>query len=900
MFKSLVRSFFSSRNDREIRRVSKIVEAVNALEESVSRLSDEELCSRTAQFRARLANGETLEALLPEAFAVVREAGRRVLGMRHFDVQIMGGAILHEGRIAEMKTGEGKTLVGTLPVYLNALEGKGVHVVTVNDYLAKRDSAWMGELYQFLGMSVGLIQHDMPDDLRQKAYGCDITYGTNNEFGFDYLRDNMKYEIDQFVQRELNFAIVDEVDSILIDEARTPLIISGPSEESTDLYEKVDRIIPQLRKGDHFTVDEKHKTVSMTEEGSDLVESLLDVGNLYELRNISYVHHLMQAIKAHHLYKRDVDYVVKNGEVIIVDEFTGRLMTGRRWGEGLHQAVEAKERVKIQMENQTLATVTFQNYFRMYKKLSGMTGTADTEATEFHKIYNLEVIVAPPHRKMIRIDLPDQIYRSQKEKYDAVVLDIVERHAVGQPVLVGTVSIEKSEYISRLLKEKNIPHEVLNAKFHEKEAEIVAQAGRLGKVTIATNMAGRGTDILLGGNAEYLCNAQIRSRGEEISEEDREKLLSELEEAFRKEREEVMRQGGLHIIGTERHESRRVDNQLRGRAGRQGDPGSSRFYLSLEDDLMRIFGADKIKGLMERMGVEEGVPIEHAFVTKAIQNAQKKVEAYHFDIRKQLLEYDDVMNQQRLIFYELRKRVLRAEALRDLMLEWGSRVVEEQIMTVIPEKAYPESFDLEGVVSLVAEKTGLVLNVDELRDLGIDALLDHAIARYEEFLSGREKEFGDEPFQAIIRYVTLQTLDNLWKDHLLKIDRLKEGIGLRGYGQKDPLVEYKREGFDLFESFVGEVRENVIQILGTIREAEEPEMIEAPPLEALDYSYPDETGVPVWETESSAPALWGGIPVGDGTLREETATVRKEQKIGRNDPCPCGSGKKYKKCHGAE
>ena len=501
---------------------------------------------------------------------------------------------------------------------------------------------------------------------------------------------------------------------------------------------------------------------------------------------------------------------------------------------------------------------------------------------------------------MIRIDLPDQIYRSQKEKYDAVVLDIVERHAVGQPVLVGTVSIEKSEYISRLLKEKNIPHEVLNAKFHEKEAEIVAQAGRLGKVTIATNMAGRGTDILLGGNAEYLCNAQIRSRGEEISEEDREKLLSELEEAFRKEREEVMRQGGLHIIGTERHESRRVDNQLRGRAGRQGDPGSSRFYLSLEDDLMRIFGADKIKGLMERMGVEEGVPIEHAFVTKAIQNAQKKVEAYHFDIRKQLLEYDDVMNQQRLIFYELRKRVLRAEALRDLMLEWGSRVVEEQIVTVIPEKAYPESFDLEGVVSLVAEKTGLVLNIDELRDLGIDALLDHAIARYEEFLSGREKEFGDEPFQAIIRYVTLQTLDNLWKDHLLKIDRLKEGIGLRGYGQKDPLVEYKREGFDLFESFVGEVRENVIQILGTIREAEEPEMIEAPPLEALDYSYPDETGVPVWENESSAPALWGGIPVGDGTLREETATVRKEQKIGRNDPCPCGSGKKYKKCHGAE
>ncbi len=900
MFKSLVRTFFSSRNDREIRRVSGIVEAVNALEESFSRMSDEEICSQTVKFRARLSEGATLDEILPEAFAVVREAGRRVLGMRHFDVQIMGGVILHEGRIAEMKTGEGKTLVGTLPVYLNALEGKGVHVVTVNDYLAKRDSAWMGELYRFLGMSVGLIQHDMPDDLRQKAYACDITYGTNNEFGFDYLRDNMKYEIDQFVQRELNFAIVDEVDSILIDEARTPLIISGPSEESTDLYEKVDRIIPELRKGDHFTVDEKHKTVSMTEEGSDLVESLLGVGNLYELRNISYVHHLMQAIKAHHLYKRDVDYVVKNGEVIIVDEFTGRLMTGRRWGEGLHQAVEAKERVKIQMENQTLATVTFQNYFRMYKKLSGMTGTADTEATEFHKIYNLEVIVVPPHRKMIRVDLPDQIYRSQKEKYDAVVNDIVERHAVGQPVLVGTVSIEKSEYISRLLKEKNIPHEVLNAKFHEKEAEIVAQAGRLGKVTIATNMAGRGTDILLGGNAEYICKAQIRSRGESITDEEREKLLLELEESFRKERDEVVRQGGLHIIGTERHESRRVDNQLRGRAGRQGDPGSSRFYLSLEDDLMRIFGADKIKGLMERMGVEEGVPIEHAFVTKAIQNAQKKVEAYHFDIRKQLIEYDDVMNQQRLIFYELRKRVLRAEALRDLVLEWGSHVVEEQIMAVIPENAYPESFDLPGVVSLVAEKTGLVLQVDELKDLGIDALAEHVIARYEGYLAGREKEFGAEPFNAIIRYVTLQTLDNLWKDHLLKIDRLKEGIGLRGYGQKDPLVEYKREGFDLFESFVGEVRENVIQILGTVREATEPEVIESPPLESLDYSYPDEMGVPVWENEPSTHSLWGGIPVGEAVSREEMSPPRKEQKIGRNDPCPCGSGKKYKKCHGAD
>jgi preprotein translocase subunit SecA len=895
MFKSLVRSLFSSRNEKEIRRVSLVVDMVNVLEPALSTLSDQELSGKTQAFKARLEAGETLEDLLPEAFAVVREAGKRVLGMRHFDVQIMGGAILHEGKIAEMKTGEGKTLVGTLPIYLNALAGNGVHVVTVNDYLAKRDSSWMGELYKFLGLSVGLIQHDMPDDLRKEAYASDITYGTNNEFGFDYLRDNMKYELDQYVQRDLNFAIVDEVDSILIDEARTPLIISGPSEESTDLYEKIDRIIPELKKEEHFTVDEKHKTTSMTEEGSDRVESLLGVGNLYDIKNISYVHHLMQGIKAHHLYKRDVDYVVKNGEVIIVDEFTGRLMTGRRWGEGLHQAVEAKEHVKIQMENQTLATVTFQNYFRMYRKLSGMTGTADTEATEFHRIYNLEVIVVPPHREMIRIDLPDQIYRTQKEKYDAVVLDIVERHKIGQPVLVGTVSIEKSEYISRLLKDQRIPHEVLNAKFHEKEAEIVAQAGRLGKVTIATNMAGRGTDIVLGGNAEFLCNAQIRNGGEEMSEEEKEKLFCELEVAFQNEREEVVRVGGLHIIGTERHESRRIDNQLRGRSGRQGDPGSSRFYLSLEDDLMRIFGADKIKGLMERMGVEEGVPIEHPFVSKAIQNAQKKVEAYHFDIRKQLLEYDDVMNQQRLIFYELRKRVLKGEGVRDLLVEWSTRVIEDLVFSIIPEKAYPESFDLKGVVASLREKTGCSVSTEELVDLGIEALIDNLLVRYEEFLASREKEFGQEPFGVIVRYVMLQALDNFWKDHLLKIDRLKEGIGLRGYGQKDPLVEYKREGFDLFESFVGEVRENVVLIVGSISEVSEPEPIEPPRLDQLEYSFPNENGLPVHELESLGGSYEG---VSLQNLLPPPSPSQKEQKIGRNDPCPCGSGKKFKKCHG--
>ena len=871
MFKSLVRSLFSSQNEKEIRRISRIVDRVNSLEPSVEKLSDEELAGKTLIFRERIAKGESLDAILPEAFAVVREAGRRVLGMRHFDVQIMGGAVLHEGRIAEMKTGEGKTLVGTLPVYLNALEGKGVHVVTVNDYLARRDSEWMGRLYRFLGLSVGLIQHDMPDDLRQEAYACDITYGTNNEFGFDYLRDNMKYELEQFAQRPLNFAIVDEVDSILIDESRTPLIISGPSEESTDLYERVDRIIPRLIPGQHFTVDLKHKTVSMTEEGSDLVESLLDVGNLYDLKNISFVHHLIQAVKAHHLYRRDVDYVVKNGEVIIVDEFTGRLMAGRRWGEGLHQAVEAKEKVKIQMENQTLATVTFQNYFRMYRKLSGMTGTADTEATEFHRIYGLDVIVIPPHRKMIRVDLPDQVYRTQKEKYDAVVLDIIERHQVGQPVLVGTVSIEKSELISRLLMEKKIPHEVLNAKFHEKEAEIVAQAGRLGRVTIATNMAGRGTDILLGGNPEFLFQAELRKRGEEISPEEKKALLSTFEEMAKKEREAVVAVGGLHIIGTERHESRRIDNQLRGRAGRQGDPGSSRFYLSLEDDLMKIFGAEKIKGLMERMGMEEGVPIEHAFVTKAIQNAQKKVETYHFDIRKQLLEYDDVMNQQRLVFYELRKRVLKGEGLRELVSTWGSRVLERLILSIIPEDAYPESYDLKGLVEKVQEKSGLILTIEEIQDMGIDALVAHILSRFEAHLSEREALFGAEVFSSIVRYVSLQALDNGWKEHLLTMDRLKEGIGLRGYGQKDPLVEYKREGFDLFEQFMEDVENSVVEVTGSVREvAEAPE--EEPDFGNLAYSYPDESGEVVMDLggESFSPNAYGVAvePVSGGGLRK--------------------------------
>lgn len=909
MFKEMFSSLFPSRNSRELKRMAGIVDVINDLESRMTSLSDQELKAKTDEFRSRIKQGEHLDALLPEAFAVAREGSRRVLGMRHFDVQMLGGIVLHEGRIAEMKTGEGKTLVGTLPVYLNALEGKGVHVVTVNDYLARRDSEWMGRLYGFLGLRTGLIQHDLPDAERKEAYAADITYGTNNEFGFDYLRDNMKYESDQFVQRELNFAIVDEVDSILIDEARTPLIISGPSEESTDLYYRVDRIMPNLKRDVHFKIDEKLKTVTLTEDGNNVVEELLGVGNLYDVANISWFHHVLQALKAHHIYRRDVDYVVKNGEVLIVDEFTGRLMPGRRWGEGLHQAVEAKERVKIEMENQTLATITFQNYFRMYAKLSGMTGTADTEAQEFHKIYNLDVIVVPTHRNMIREDLPDQIYRTQKEKYYAIVDDIRDRHRKGQPVLVGTVSIEKSEYLSSLLKTAEIPHKVLNAKFHELEAEIVAQAGRLGMVTIATNMAGRGTDIVLGGNADFLLKALLHDRankGDAPAEEEILAIHQELERTVMAEREEVVQRGGLHIIGTERHESRRIDNQLRGRSGRQGDPGSSRFYLSLEDDLLRIFGADRIKGLMDRLGVEEGVPIEHGFVTKAIENAQKKVEAYHFDVRKQLLEYDDVMNQQRLIFYELRKRVLKNEELPELMTEWGQDVLNALVMEFAPEDQYPETWDLEGLTSGIKEKVGFDLASDGLKDMGILALKEAVYDGYLSFIGKRESDFGKDMFWAIVRFLILQNLDNQWKEHLLNMDHLKEGIGLRGYGQKDPLVEYRREGFQLFEQFIWQVRENVVLLVGNAQEVEEQVGLpEEPDLGSLNYLHPEdmmfsgpgETGSQ--DTELPYSALPGSFPVHTQDEAVSVHPVHVQKKPGRNDPCPCGSGKKYKKCHGA-
>ena len=910
MFKDLLSSIFPTRNQRELKRIYRIVDSINALEPKIGGMSDAELRGQSELFKKRIAAGETTDDLLPEAFAVVRESGKRVFGMRHFDSQLIGGIVLHEGKIAEMKTGEGKTLVATLPVYLNALEGKGVHVITVNDYLAKRDSEWMGHLYHFLGLTTGIVQHDLEDVERKAAYAADVTYGTNNEFGFDYLRDNMKYDLAEFVQRGLHFAIVDEVDSILIDEARTPLIISGQAEESTDMYVKVDRIMKHLKKEIHFKVDEKLKSATLTDEGNNAVEELLGIHNLYDVNNISWFHHVLQALKAHHVYRRDVEYVVKNGEVIIVDEFTGRLMPGRRWGEGLHQAVEAKEKVAIQMENQTLATVTFQNFFRMYGKLSGMTGTADTEATEFHKIYGLDVVVVPTNRKMIRQDLPDQIYRTNREKNNAIVEDILARHKTGQPILVGTVSIEKSEHLASLLREANIPHNVLNAKFHELESEIVAQAGRLGMVTIATNMAGRGTDILLGGNSEFLLKARVsdlEKAGKSLTEDEMNALHEVIDKDLHSEKEAVMAAGGLHIIGTERHESRRIDNQLRGRSGRQGDPGSSRFYLSLEDDLLRIFGAERIKGLMERMGVEDGVPIEHGFVSKAIENAQKKVENYHFDIRKQLIEYDDVMNQQRLIFYEMRKKTLKGEDLAERLSEWAETIIDKLLMIFAPEDQYPETWDLAGLCEGVQEKTGMAVNPESIKDLGIDALRNDLLEKHQEFLKEKESLFGSEAYWSIVRYFILQNLDSLWKEHLLNMDHLKEGIGLRGYGQKDPLVEYRREGFDLFENFIANVEESVILLVGSASRMEEDATLpEYPELDNLQYIHPlDESqgGYPV--ASSSDTVSFGGVPqMEEGFLpwgapmsSPSEAEIR-DPKIGRNDLCPCGSGKKYKKCHG--
>ena len=840
MFLNYLTKIFGSKNQRELNKLSPIVDKINSLENKISSMSNDKLKAQTALFKERLDKGETLESVLPEAFATVREASLRTLNMRHFDAQLVGGIVLHQGKIAEMKTGEGKTLAATLPAYLNAISGKGVHIITVNDYLAKRDTEWMGQIYNFLDFSVGTIKHGLNDDERSAAYGSDIIYGTNNEFGFDYLRDNMKFDLDSIVQGELNFAIVDEVDSILIDEARTPLIISGPAEKSTDLYYQVNIIIPRLVRDTDFTIDEKAKTSVLTDEGIAKSENILKIQNLYDSKCIEILHHINQALKAHTLFKRDTDYIVKDGEVIIVDEFTGRLMPGRRYSEGLHQALEAKENVKIENENQTLATITFQNYFRMYNKLSGMTGTADTEAAEFKKIYDLDVLVIPTNKTMIREDFHDSIYKTKKEKYEAVLDEIEELNAKKQPVLVGTISIDVSESLSKKLKKRGIKHSVLNAKNHEKEAEIITMAGQQGAVTIATNMAGRGTDIVLG--------------------------------------EGVTDLGGLRIIGTERHESRRIDNQLRGRSGRQGDPGSSRFFLALDDDLLRIFGGEKITGFMDKLGIEEGEPIEHNLISRAIENAQAKVEGHNFDIRKQLIEYDDVMNQQREVIYRQRREALTGKNLKNSIDNMIREKAEEIEQIFADEKMLPEEWDIKGLNKAIFKQFNFHLkdfDDDTLDDLTkgklAELIYDSCIKIYDE----KESLIGSDDFRNLERIVMLQTVDNLWKDHLLSMDHLKEGIGLRGYAQQNPLLVYKKEGFEMFQDMISRVKEETLNIMFRIQIAK-PEKI-------------DEITRP---TEQDFTLSRGEEP------EKKKPVKRTAEKVGRNDPCPCGSGKKYKKCCG--
>ncbi len=880
MFSTILHKIVGTKNERELKRMQPLVDRVNSFEAEISKLTDAGLRAKTDEFKNRIAaNNETPDDLLPEAFAVVREASKRALGMRHFDVQLIGGICLHEGKIAEMKTGEGKTLVATLPVYLNALEGKGVHVVTVNDYLARRDSQWMGEIYRFLGLTVGVIVHELDDKERQEAYACDVTYGTNNEFGFDYLRDNMKFDLKDYVQRELNYAIVDEVDSILIDEARTPLIISGPSEESTDLYYRINEIIPRLSKEEDYTIEEKTKTAALTESGNEKVERMLGVQNLYDPANIELVHHVNQALRAHAMYKRDVDYVVKDGEVVIVDDFTGRLMPGRRWSEGLHQAVEAKEGVKIEAENQTLATITFQNYFRMYHKLAGMTGTADTEAGEFAKIYDLEVMVIPPNQPMVRVDNSDQVYKTTKEKYNAVVEDIIDCNKRNQPVLVGTISVEKSEQISSLLKKKGIRHNVLNAKYHEKESEIVSQAGRSGTVTIATNMAGRGTDILLGGNPKMLAKQELLGKGVNPDEADQAEVQAEVDKwklITDEDHKKVVEAGGLHIIGTERHESRRIDNQLRGRSGRQGDPGSSRFYLSLEDDLLRIFNSERIAAIMNRLGIEEGVPIEARMVSRAIENAQKKVEGHNFDIRKQLLEYDDVMNTQRNVIYEQRRQVLAGDDMKQDVLEMIEDVSSQLADTFCEQGKYAEEWDLKGLTGAVKKTFSVTLDPEKLRSVdSVEELKESLAATLREAYEKKEQDVGTEFLRWLEKRVVLDMIDSLWKEHLLNMDHLKEGIGLRGYGQQDPLVAYKKEGFDMFMEMVDRIKLDTLERLSTVQ------LVRQEAMERETRRRPQKLVMNRGEQ-------------GD----EPKKPVRAENKVGRNDPCPCGSGKKYKKCHG--
>ncbi len=880
MIGSLIKKIVGSKNERELKRIQPLVERVNELESQIIPLSDDQLRGKTSEFKERVGRGEPLEEILPEAFAVVREAAKRTLGERHYDVQLIGGIVLHEGKISEMATGEGKTLVSTLPAYLNALEGKGVHIVTVNDYLAKRDREWMGAIYRFLGLSVGVILHELNDRERQEAYGCDITYGTNNEFGFDYLRDNMKFRLEDYVQRDLHYAIVDEVDSILIDEARTPLIISGPAEESTDKYYKINRVIPSLKQGADYQLEEKSHTAFLTEEGVAHVEKLLHVENLYDPRNIETLHHVNQGLRAHTLFKRDVDYVVKEGEVIIVDEFTGRLMPGRRWSDGLHQAVEAKENVRIENENQTLATVTFQNYFRMYKKLAGMTGTADTEAAEFRKIYNLDVVVIPTNMPLIRTNYADVIYKTEDEKFRAVVREIKELYEAGHPVLVGTISIEKSERLSQFLKKQGVPHNVLNAKHHEREAEIIAQAGRVGAVTISTNMAGRGTDILLGGNSKFLAKTLVK---DEATEETLKKASEKALGIVKEEKEKVIQVGGLHVLGTERHEARRIDNQLRGRSGRQGDPGSSRFYLSLEDDLLRIFGSERISKVMDRLGIEEDQPIEHRLVTRAIEGAQRKVEAHNFEIRKHLLEYDNVMNKQREVIYSQRREVLGSEDLKETVMEMIEEESEGLVDFYTDEKEHPEEWDLKPLQDAFYEEFSFKWTPPSADGIGRDRLIEAIIEKAKEVYQKKEEEFGIPTLRYLEKVIMLQSIDFHWKDHLLAIDQLKEGIGLRGYGQKDPLIEYQKEAYQMFLEMLDRIKKDTLQKLFAVQMAKEDRAVEDVKLERKQTFF-------LSRGEAAAQA-------GGKTESGKGVTVRREgKKVGRNDPCPCGSGKKYKRC----
>ncbi len=908
MLTTLIAKIIGTKNERELKKLRPLVDRINSLEKEVQKLSDGAFQSQTLKFKEEIERGRSLDEILPEAFAVVREVSRRVLGLRPFDVQLMGAIVLHQGKIAEMKTGEGKTLVATLPAYLNALTGKGVHIVTVNDYLAKRDAEWMGPIYRFLGLSVDYLVSGMEDSERKKAYQADITYGTNSEFGFDYLRDNMKYSLEDMVQRGHYFAIIDEVDSILIDEARTPLIISGPSEESTDIYYYIDEIVRKLKKELHFTVDEKAKNAYLTEEGINECERLLGIKNLYHPRYVRLVHYVNQSLRAHHLFKRDVDYVVKEGKVVIVDEFTGRLMPGRRWSDSLHQAIEAKERLRIEPENQTLAMITIQNYFRMYEKLAGMTGTAETEAAEFKEIYNLDVVVIPTHRPMIRKDYPDLVFRTFKEKLERVVQEIEENYKKGRPVLVGTTSIEKSELLSKMLRKKKIPHQVLNAKHHEREAQIIAQAGRSYAVTIATNMAGRGVDILLGGNPEGLAKVQLENEGYDLSEiperswnevlaiarqgldptqkysDSWAKILYEKFLECQKDAEKVKALGGLYIIGTERHESRRIDNQLRGRSGRQGDPGASRFFLSLEDDLLRLFGSDKLKSFIDKLGLPEGEALEHPWLNKAIEQAQKKVEAYHFEIRKHLLEYDDVMNKQRETIYSQRKEILKSDSIR----EWIISMIEETCEKLVIEKVSDEKVlgekDLETLLARFKEIFSFEAKLPEGSLKNKEVLLEELKAQALNFYTLKEKTIGPNLMRNLEKYFLLTTMDSQWREHLLLLDHLKESVGLRGYGQKNPLQEYKREAFNLFVELMRKIKETTLAYLFHIELKEEAEKFQELVLEEGEL---DEKKLEFKKEDPFEERIQKKEPV-------------RAQKIGRNELCPCGSGKKYKKCCGKQ